>query len=207
VRRLYRQRLESCRLSEAESRLVGFHRESDLPGHLVPSVYFDYLRAQRVAPLRGVFRHNEEDVLSLVALLAHVAALLTCPDPDPPDALALGRWWELEGDTERAEAYYRRAFNGLAPGREWQVAAGRYARIRKRAGARAEVLDLWQTLWDRGDEAAGVEIAKYLEHEARDLAAAEKVTLRLLRRSTGTDRTALEHRLARLRRRRGATRP
>lgn len=207
VRRLYRQRLESCRLSEAESRLLGFHRDADLPGHLVPSVYFDYLRAQRIAPLRGVFRHNEEDVLSLVALLAHVAALLTCPDPDPLDALALGRWWEIEGAMERAEAYYRRAFHGLTPGREWQVAAGRYARIRKRAGARAEVLDLWQTLWDRGDEAAGVEIAKYLEHEARNLAAAEEVTLRLLSRATGAGRAALEHRLARLRRRRGRARP
>src|SRR6185295_4954081 len=75
VRRLYRHRMPGCRLAEAERRLLRIDRPDDVPGSLIPAIYFDYLRAGRVSPLRGVFRHNAEDVLSLTGILASLARL------------------------------------------------------------------------------------------------------------------------------------
>ncbi len=77
VRRLYRHRMPGCRLADAERRLLRIDRPDDVPGWLIPSLYFDYLRAGRAAPLRGVFRHNAEDVLSLVGVLATLGRLLS----------------------------------------------------------------------------------------------------------------------------------
>jgi hypothetical protein len=45
---------------------------------------------------------------------------------------------------------------------------------------------------------AGLALAKYLEHRARDLPAAEEVTRRLLVRCPDRERIHLEHRLARI---------
>ena len=94
VRRLYKHRMPGCRLAEAERRLLKLDRPDDVPGWLIPQLYFDYLRAGRASPLRGVFRHNAEDVLSLVGILASLAKLLSSDDTDADDAVAVARWWE-----------------------------------------------------------------------------------------------------------------
>jgi uncharacterized protein YprB with RNaseH-like and TPR domain len=73
VRRLYRHRMPACRLAEAERRLLRLHRPDDIPGWLVPSLYFDYQRLGRAAPLRAVLRHNADDVLSMVGVLTVLA--------------------------------------------------------------------------------------------------------------------------------------
>lgn len=207
VRRLFGPRLASCRLVEAETAMAGFRREGDVPSELVPSIYFDYLRAGRIAPLRAVFRHNAWDIASMVSILASVLGLLTSEAPSGAEAAWLGRWWELEAKPERAEGLYRTAIASLdAAGpaaAAWAFAARRYAVLRKRAGARWEVVGLWRRLWAAGDARAGLEIAKYLEHEAHDLRAAEEVALRLLATAPPGERAELEHRLRRIRRKQG----
>ncbi len=57
------------KLQTMERELLGFTRAKDLPGSLAPAAWFDYL-ANRPHRLEGVFLHNHEDVLSLVALAA-----------------------------------------------------------------------------------------------------------------------------------------
>jgi uncharacterized protein YprB with RNaseH-like and TPR domain len=204
VRRLWRHRLPTCRMSDAETGLLGLERTGDVPGALIPSLYFDYIRAGRVAPLRAVLRHNALDVVSISAVLGLVGRLLSDPNPDAPDALSIARWWDLAGKAERAEGFYRRAVEGLSETKPWTMAAERYAQIRKRAGARREVVELWRRIWTLGSPEAGLEVAKYLEHEAADLAEAESVTRKLLAVAAPPDRAALEHRLARLVRKRAS---
>jgi uncharacterized protein YprB with RNaseH-like and TPR domain len=200
VRRLYRHRLPSCRLSDAESHILRFQRQGDVPGHLIPALYFDYIRAGRIGPLRGVFRHNADDILSLVGVLASVAALLSQEALEASDAAAVARWWELENEPDRARALYQSALPGLEGGEDWPWAAGRYAMLLKRGGARKEAAPLWHRLWSQGDRGAGIEIAKYLEHEARDLSAAKEVTRTILASCPKTERKKVKHRLERLRR-------
>jgi uncharacterized protein YprB with RNaseH-like and TPR domain len=199
VRRLYKHRMPGCRLAEAERRLLKFERPDDLPGWLIPQLYFDYLRAGRASPLRGAFRHNAEDVLSLVGILASLAALLSSDDIDPDDAVAVARWHERLGDSHRASGLYRNALPWLEGGDDWPWAATRHAALCKRQHARAEAEALWRVLWSQGDPAAGLELAKHHEHHTRDLSAAEEVTRALLIRAPAADQIALNHRLARIR--------
>jgi len=79
LRRLYRSRagggLEDGRLRTFERDLCAVEREDDLPGSLAPAAWFDFLHG-REHDLEGVFRHNQDDVLSLVTLAAHLARTL-----------------------------------------------------------------------------------------------------------------------------------
>ena len=44
TRRAWKMRIESCRLSNVEQRILGLNRENDLPGAQVPERYFQYLK-------------------------------------------------------------------------------------------------------------------------------------------------------------------
>ncbi|HYM16096.1 MAG TPA: ribonuclease H-like domain-containing protein [Dehalococcoidia bacterium] len=200
VRRLYRHRLPACRLADVERRLLRIERPDDIPGSLIPSLYFDYLRAGRAAPLRAVFRHNADDVLSLVGVLAILGRLLAGGDLDPEDAAAVARWWEHAGEPARAAALYTDALPWLEGGDDWPWAAARLAALRKRAGDRDGAAALWRALWSQGDPHAGLELAKHFEHRAGDPRAAAEITRALLVRASAPARMGLEHRLARLRR-------
>jgi hypothetical protein len=207
VRRLFGHRMPACRLAEAEQRLLGVNRIDDVPGALIPSLYFDYVRAQRIAPLNPVFRHNADDVLSMVGVLAHVARLLAGGPLDPEDAVAVARWWERAGFEARALTLYREALPWLEGEPDWAWAASRCARLCRRAGLRPEAASLWRSLWEQGDAAAGLELAKHYEHHARDFAEAERVTLKLLEHpGAAVNDGSLLRRLARVRRKLGAAR-
>jgi uncharacterized protein YprB with RNaseH-like and TPR domain len=71
-RRLWKRLLDSCRLGEIEASLLGIRRTDDVPGSLVPVLWFDYLRkgasADFATPLSGVLRHHAQDVYSLLCL-------------------------------------------------------------------------------------------------------------------------------------------
>jgi uncharacterized protein YprB with RNaseH-like and TPR domain len=71
LRRAHRGKFENCRLKTLERELVGVQRGDDLPGSFAPAAWFDFL-AKRPHRLEGVFRHNADDVLSLVTLAAHL---------------------------------------------------------------------------------------------------------------------------------------
>ena len=50
ARRLWKLRLESCRLVDLENRILGVERQGDLPGEMIPYCYFEYLRTRRCSP-------------------------------------------------------------------------------------------------------------------------------------------------------------
>ncbi|MBL6720706.1 MAG: ribonuclease H-like domain-containing protein [Planctomycetes bacterium] len=69
LRRLVGDDLPNHRLQTLERELCGHQRVDDLPGAAAPEAWFDSL-AGRAHRMEGVFRHNLEDVLSLVTLFA-----------------------------------------------------------------------------------------------------------------------------------------
>jgi uncharacterized protein YprB with RNaseH-like and TPR domain len=198
VRRLYKHRMPGCRLADIERRLLRLERPGDVPGSLIPSLYFDYVRAGRASPLRAVFRHNAEDVLSLVGVLTMLGRLLGGDALDPEDGAAVGRWWEHAGDVRLAARLYAEALPWLEGGDDWAWVASRLARLRKRLGERESAVALWDELWAQGDRGAGLELAKHFEHQARDPRSALEVTRALLTRAPEAERIALEHRVSRL---------
>ncbi|MBP1155479.1 MULTISPECIES: ribonuclease H-like domain-containing protein [unclassified Paenibacillus] len=75
-RSLWKHSLTSCRLGNVEEERLGVHRENDVPGSMAPALYFQYLAERDPEVLKGVFVHNELDVLSLAGLAVHFTALL-----------------------------------------------------------------------------------------------------------------------------------
>src|SRR6202790_1745636 len=68
ARRLWKLRFDSCRLVELENQILGVEREGDLPGELIPYVYFEYLRTREAFKLVPIFHHNAIDILTLACL-------------------------------------------------------------------------------------------------------------------------------------------
>jgi hypothetical protein len=212
ARRLWSARLPDCRLGTVEQDVLRFIREDDLPGALIPTVYFEYLRQKRPDALPRVFEHNRHDILSLAALTGWVAdAVARAPHPElDPEALAgLGRM--LEGaDPERSLACYRRALDAGLPAPSRERLLLRLALGEKRRARWDEARALWEAAARSPlppfDPRPWEEIAKVHEHRRRDLPAAREVVeeaLALARRHRASERVlaALEHRLERLGRR------
>src|SRR2546422_2194782 len=114
-RRVWTGCFDDCRLGTLERDVLGLAREEDVPGALIPSLYFDWLRRRRAAPLARVFAHNRDDVLSLAALVGWFgAALGAAPALRAEEWAGLGRLWEPV-DLERGLGCYRSALEaGLA---------------------------------------------------------------------------------------------
>src|ERR1039458_8730081 len=96
ARRLWKLRLESCRLVDLENRILGVERQGDLPGEMIPYVYFDFLRSQKAFQVVPIFHHNAIDILSLACLTAIVPFAFRAPEEvdvrHGADLIGLARW-------------------------------------------------------------------------------------------------------------------
>ncbi|MEO7916194.1 MAG: ribonuclease H-like domain-containing protein [Dokdonella sp.] len=69
TRRAWRGVWENCRLATIERHLLGIVREDDLPGSEAPAAWLAYLRGVSATNLGRVIAHNDQDVVTLAALL------------------------------------------------------------------------------------------------------------------------------------------
>ncbi len=172
ARRLWKRRLESCRLQSLETALLGLRRHGDIPGEEIPQVYFDWVRRRDARLLARVFEHNRQDIVSLAAL-----AVLACRwveeglAEDPRDVFSLARVLERARLFERSEAQYRRALE-IGAGSLRGPALLRLAWRAKRAGKIPRALELWRQAGEAGEPLGWRELAMHHEHRSRDLAAA-----------------------------------
>lgn len=215
ARRLFRARLGSCALGALERSLLGLERtHADVPGALIPALYYQYLRTGEVGELARVFYHNEMDMLSMVTLAARIFRQLeaSCCD-DPLDQISLARWQADLGLGERAEATLRQSLDGDLPFETYHQALYRLAALLKAAGRRDEAVVVWQQIahTSTNDVSAHVELAKHYEWVERNAAEALAWTeraLALVGRWTPTPnsrlaRAELGHRRERLVRKQG----
>lgn len=104
---LYRGIWADTRLQTLEANVLGLHREDDIPGHLVPTCWFAWLRYARPEPLAAVARHNLDDVLSMVTL-ADLLVVDAIPAPTgaraPVVSLNLARVLYRRGSFAHAQA-------------------------------------------------------------------------------------------------------
>jgi tetratricopeptide (TPR) repeat protein len=162
---------------DLENAILGVERHGDMPGALIPYVYFEYLRTREAARLLPVFQHNATDILTLACLTAIVPYAFkdaaSAPLKHGAEMAGIARWLREAGQWERALELFRRA-----------LAAGLPDDL------------LFRTLWDigmlerkLGGDAAAIwidlaasrnpfrvkaleELAKYYEHEAKNYAEA-----------------------------------
>ena len=113
ARRLWKLRLDSCRLVELENRILGVEREGDLPGEMIPYYYFEYLRTHQAFQLVPIFHHNVMDIVSLACLTAVVPFAFRSPEGSAlrhgADLVGLARWLAQAERYEEAVRLFRRA--------------------------------------------------------------------------------------------------
>jgi hypothetical protein len=101
ARRLWKLRLESCRLVDLERQILGVEREGDIPGEMIPYTYFEYLRQRDAFRLVPVFHHNAIDILTTACLAAIVPAAFREPSAagivHGADLVGLARWFLSAG--------------------------------------------------------------------------------------------------------------
>ncbi len=69
-RRLWKGLCPDFTLSTVERVVLGYGRQRDIPGEMIPDVYFRYIGGEDGAgELESVLEHNRDDILSLFALL------------------------------------------------------------------------------------------------------------------------------------------
>lgn len=215
ARRLYRARLGSCALGSLEQNLLGLRRtEEDVPGWLIPSLYYNYLRTGDARELPRVFYHNQIDMLSMVTLGARIFRHIAMSRCDHPlDLLSLGRWQADLGLHDLAEVTLRAAADDEASLDVYHLALQRLALLYKHTGRRTEAVTAWQQIANTStyDVTPHVELAKHYEWQAGDPAMALEWTSRalaLVERWSPTPNSRLtyselNHRLQRLLRKTG----
>ena len=113
ARRLWKLRLESCRLVDLENRVLGVERDGDLPGEMIPYVYFDFLRSRRAFQVVPIFHHNAIDILSLACLTAIVPFAFRSASAaglrHGADLIGIARWMLQADRPEEALELFKRA--------------------------------------------------------------------------------------------------
>lgn len=184
ARRLFRARLGSVALGALEQNLLGLSRtKDDVPGWMIPSLYFNYLRSGDARELTGVFYHNEMDMLSMVTLTSRIFRQLAASlCDDPLDQLSLGRWQADLGLNDLAEGTLRSALDGDLSMEAYHQALYRLGTLYKQEGRREDAVVVWQQIASTAthDVAAHIELAKHYEWREVDIDAAIQWTRRAL---------------------------
>jgi len=219
ARRLWKDQFSDCSLGGLESNVLHLRRSQDIPGALIPQIFFDFLRYGDTAQLPEVFAHNRQDLVSMAALLARIAQLVQHPlqrdngAPITPHELRrVALLYRQLGDFAESARLFEQLLqkSPSAPRLEDHLALGLCYKSQRRHD---EAKRVWQELIERlpFHPLPYIELAKHFEHrESAVTAALDAVerALRSLRLSEELSRksawavyqTDLLHRQTRLRR-------
>jgi hypothetical protein len=205
ARRLWKLRFDSCRLVDLENQILGVEREGDLPGEMIPYVYFEYLRTGEAFRLVPILHHNAMDILTLACLTGVVPWAFRSPESarltHGAEMVGLARWFRKAEQYDRSLELFRRAVelgvkDDLLFRTLWDMAA-----LEKKCGrddACVAVLTDLAASKNPFRAAALQELAKHYEHREKNYSMALEMT----RAALGFEDTAeLRKREARLEKR------
>ncbi|MEW5995201.1 MAG: ribonuclease H-like domain-containing protein, partial [Candidatus Zixiibacteriota bacterium] len=205
VRRLFRRRLKDCTLVNVERELLRFERSDDIPGYLIPSLYFEWLSEQNLELMHTVLRHNRRDVVSLYYVTVLIAqayetqgATLEAVD----DIYSLSRLFGRRREHLTVTRLYERLDESAEGHLDADVLLF-HAQAFKRAGRYEKAVELWERLAGRSSREAyqaNIELAIHYEHRVRDAAVARHHARQAQRigPTSAKQAEALRHRIARL---------
>src|SRR5712671_5301504 len=152
ARRLWRNGHGSCRLVALEREIVSFLRGPDVPGAMIPRVYFDFVNHGSSPEMTGVFTHNVYDVVSLAALTVCACDRVTeeaARYDNPADLYSLARIFENSPEWRRSCSLYEMALSGGLPDPLHSRAAENLSVIYRRAGEHERALAICTELMHR----------------------------------------------------------
>jgi len=182
-RRLWNLRFDSCRLVELERQILGVERDGDLPGEMIPYVYFDYLRNREAFRVVPILHHNAIDILTLACLTGIVPWAFHSPEKarltHGAEMAGLARWYQRCEQFDQALDLLRRALetnlrDDLMFRCMWDIAA-----IEKKRGRPEAAIPMLADLTASRNPyrlPAYEELAKYYEHQEKNPSMALEMT-------------------------------
>lgn len=176
TRRLFKRRLRDCSLGNVEREVFDFHRTDDIPGYLVPAVYFDWLASEELSAMAAVLEHNRQDILTLWYLLLHIANIFSSAGDSldhTQDIHSLARVYGRRRDNDKVVSLYDR-LNELKDDSNSSLEEDvllYHSFAFKRSGDWSRAVELWYKLVDccsREGFQANLELAKFYEHRQKD---------------------------------------
>lgn len=206
TRTIWRYSMDNCKLKTLESDLLGLEREGDIPGEMIPDVYFDYLRNRKIERIERIFYHNRFDIVTMLASLILIfrAHHNLTPEENPLTDFAKGKLFTRRKDSERSMLHFKNVLQSDISGPRRQRTYLELARLYKQSATPSEAVALWQKALNPDFPFVlepFVELAKYYEHKMKDYSAALKVVERALQAlpiHRERDRRNLEKRRQRL---------
>lgn len=181
ARRLWKRRLENCSLSTVERDILGVIRDDDVPGYLIPEIYFSYLRTKDARALKQVFEHNLQDILSMVALVSRMCFLVEDPLNNTEygmDIFSIGKMFDEEKKYGQSTHYYAEALKHNLAEEEILEILRLSSFAYKRQGKWEEAEKIWREIIEKSREYIYYpfeELAKYYEHYLKDYQKAETI--------------------------------
>ena len=171
-RRIWRNRLPSRSLGSIEHDVLAVSRsQEEIPGWMIPEMYFNYLKSGDSRPMAGVFYHNRMDILSLAALFLHQSNLLSSPmdwlAAESLDLIAIAKLYDDTGRREQAVQFYEHSLSLGLPRPFFIQTLYRYADLARKELHFEQAVSLWQKAAELQELPACIELAKYYEHRAR----------------------------------------
>lgn len=202
-RRLFKHTMESVKLVNVEKAHLGLERINDVPGHLAPIIYFDFVERGDPEGVLQVMKHNERDILSLISLYTHISRLVLDEEShkDEQTALEVAKWFESAGNHEAA----RKALEKSAAGLQEEVSSEAAFRLAMQY-KRAQLFQKAVPLFEKAKQSAGthsikaaIELAKLYEHRYKNIEKAVSVTEWAIAEAINDkEKEQLKHRMERL---------
>ncbi|GAB4329489.1 MAG: metal-dependent exonucleaseMrfB [Calditrichia bacterium] len=177
ARRVWKRRLDSCELQSLEYHILGQKRVQDIPGAIVPQLYFEYLRKRRVSLMEGVLEHNYHDIVNLVLLfiwLEQVAEEPLTTLNHPVDMFSVAKYFYQAKLYQKAEPVLEYLIHSVVPEAIRQESMFLLAMLYKKDGNPEKGANLMRQLLEKQQwhPAAIEELAKFYEHKEKDYEAA-----------------------------------
>jgi len=174
---IYKNKLSSFKLNNIEEAVLEFKRSyDDIPGWLIPQVYFDYLETGQTGLLNNIFYHNKIDVISLASLFFLFDRLMDSSSVTKyyhnEDLLGIVRLIARTGNYKVADQYSSNIFQKHTQLKNMKhldvKTLEELAMISKKIGNWGKAVNIWDLAVERGSFFACVELAKFFEHKEKD---------------------------------------
>lgn len=172
-KRIWKNEMDTFKLTAVEEEQLGFFRDGDIPGHMAPIIYQDAVKNGRAEMLMKVLLHNEWDILSLVTLYIRSTdmLLLNATESTSNADTNIGKWFTDLKSFGRSKEVLSRVISEY--GNDEPRAHFHIGFILKREGHYSAAVDSFtiaaNRLSDREKIIAFEELAKLYEHRIKEL--------------------------------------
>jgi uncharacterized protein len=204
-RRLWKLRLKDCSLGNLERQVLGFEREGDVPGYLIPQLYFNYARSGVSTGLKAFLRHNRQDIKTLAELTLTVARILVgCSSRESlaaEDLFGAARYLAALGQRQQSLQFGQEVLQREGPQSLKVQVLRQLAGIHRSQKTYYRAAVLWHKMisTSRAFQAEACEnLAIYYEHRAGDLVRALELVEDAIRQiESGSQNSSRAHKLDR----------